>query len=54
MARVKDWMIDMDDYVYEACSRGMSLKETLVYVRSQMKNVDSSYVEKKYRQIAND
>ena len=51
MARVKDWLIDMENYVWDCYSRGMSLSEKLVYVKSKMKNVDTSYVETVYRNM---
>ena len=51
MARVKDWMFDMETYVWEACSKNMSMSQTVSYVKSKMKNVDVAYVEKVYRNM---
>ena len=51
MARVKDWLIDMESYTWEACSRNMTLSETIAYVKSKMKSVDVSYVEQVYRNL---
>ena len=51
MAKVKDWLIDMEYYTWEACSRNMSLAESIAYVKSKMKNIDVSYVEQVYRNL---
>jgi hypothetical protein len=54
MARVKDWLIDMESYTWEAIEKGLSLNETIAYVRRNMKDIDSSYVEEIYKQYERD
>jgi hypothetical protein len=54
MARVKDWLIDIESYTWEAIEKGLSLKDTIAYVKRNMKNVDTSYVEEVYRQISSE
>lgn len=48
MARVKDWMIDMEDYTWQAIQRGMSLSETIVFVKKNLKSADESYIRRIY------
>lgn len=54
MARVKDWLIDIENYTWEAIQKDMSLNETIAYVKRNMKNVDESYVRQIYEEYAND
>lgn len=54
MARVKDWLIDMESYTWEAIEKGLSLSETIAYVKRNMKHFDSSYVEEIYKQHERD
>jgi hypothetical protein len=51
MARIKDWLIDMESYIWDSYSRGMTLDETIKYVKSKMKNVDISYIENVYHNL---
>lgn len=48
MARVKDWIIDMESYTWAAIEANLSLKETIAYVKRHMKNVDESYIRRIY------
>lgn len=48
MAKVKDWLIDIENYTWEAINEGLSLKDTIAYVKRNMKNVDESYVRRLY------
>jgi hypothetical protein len=51
MAKVKDWLIEMESLAYEAFSKGCTLHETIMHVKRNMKNVDTSYVEEVYYQM---
>jgi hypothetical protein len=53
MARVKDWLIDMEGYAWEAIQKGLSLNETIAYVKRNMKNVDESYIRQLYEDYEN-
>lgn len=45
MARVKDWLIDMESCVWEAQEQGITDVNAIVkYCKKQMKNVDEGYV----------
>lgn len=45
MARVKDWLIDMESCVWEAQEKGLTDVNAIVkYCKKQMKNVDEGYV----------
>ena len=45
MARVKDWMIDMESAVYDAIEKGFSTYDDVIaYVNTVMRNVDRGYV----------
>lgn len=54
MARVKDWLIDIESYTWEAIQKGMSLNETIAYVKRNMKNVDESYIRQIYEECKNE
>ena len=45
MARVKDWLIDMECAVGDAIDKGLTdPKEILMFVRKQIGNADETYV----------
>lgn len=52
MSRNYDFRADMESYTWDAVDSGMSLKETLAYVRRKMKNIDENYVRKLYREYS--
>ena len=51
MARVKDWLIDMEGYTWEAIHKGLTLKQTIEYVKKNMKNIDESYIRHIYEEF---
>jgi hypothetical protein len=51
MARVKDQMIEMEDLTWEAYLKGMSLNQTIAYVKRNMKYADTSYIEQVFKGI---
>lgn len=53
MAKVKDWLMDMEHNTWVSISKGNSLKETIAYVKRNMKNVDESYVRQVYEDHVN-
>lgn len=53
MARVKDWLIDIESYTWEAIDKGLSLKETIAYVKRNMKYIDESYIHQIYEEYSN-
>lgn len=53
MSKVKDWIIDIESYTWEAINDDLSLKETISFVKRKMKNVDESYVRRIYEEYAN-
>jgi hypothetical protein len=45
MARVKDWLIDMECYAFEAQEKGIhDVNEIVRYCRKQMGPVDERYI----------
>lgn len=54
MAKVKDWLIDMESYTWEAIQKGLDVKSTIAYVKRNMKNVDESYIRKIYEDHVNE
>lgn len=49
MARVKDWMIDMEELTGQALSKGLTLEEAIVYVRANIRYVDENYIRRIYK-----
>lgn len=48
MARVKDWLMEMEELTWNAIERGMSLSETISYVRKHLRVIDESYIRRIY------
>ena len=44
MARIKDWLIDMEAYTWAAIEANLSLNETIAYVKRHVNGVDEMYV----------
>lgn len=48
MARVKDWLIDMEELTWSAMQKGYSISETIAYVRRHLKTIDENYIRQIY------
>lgn len=48
MAKVKDWIIDMESYTWAAIEANLSLKETIAYVKLHVKVIDEAYIRNLY------
>lgn len=50
MARVKDWMLELQEHVWFAFDHGYDLKETIKYVQERMR-ADSVVIEEVYQDL---
>lgn len=50
MARIKDWLIDMEAYTWAAIEANLSIKDTIAYVKAHVGMVDESYVRRLYEE----
>jgi predicted transcriptional regulator len=53
MSKIKNWIMEMEELIYDAIENGAgSVEEVSEYVESKMDVVDKNYVSKVYKELA--
>ena len=53
MIKIKTWIMEMEEHIYDAIENGASnVEEVSIYVESKMNAVDKHYVSKVYKELA--
>ena len=53
MSKIKNWIMEMEELIYDAIENGAgSVEEVSEYVESKMEVVDKNYVSKVYKELA--
>lgn len=52
MSKIKNWIMEMEELIYDAIENGASsVEEVSIYVESKMDVVDKHYVSKVYKEL---
>ena len=53
MSKIKNWIMEMEELIYDAIENGASsVEEVSKYVESKMDVVDKNYISKVYKELA--
>jgi hypothetical protein len=48
MAKIKDWLIDMEEATSRAYEEGLSLEDALLKVKKELVHIDEEYIKNVY------